>query len=126
MGKLKRMLGGGRRRAGGGGEHETFPVEQRDIDAVQQLLAQGKDLSAPVPVHHTLAFGSSQSAEQAATRLPNRGFDVQVQPASAAGTLVVATRSDRVTAEAMAQVRGHLTRMADRLGGSYQGWSLDG
>jgi hypothetical protein len=125
MGKLRRMLGGGRRRGGGGGQHETFPVEQRDIDAVQQLLAQGKDLSGPVPVHHRIAFGNGAAAEQAASRLPNRGFDVQVQQAAGAGSVVVATRSERVTPESVAQVRGHLTRMAERLGGTYQGWSLD-
>jgi Regulator of ribonuclease activity B len=126
MGKLKRMLGGGRRRGGGGGQQETFPVEQGDIDVVQQLLAQGRDLSGPVPVHHRIAFGSGDAAEQAASRLPNRGFDVQVQQAPGAGTVVVATRSERVTPESVAQVRGHLTRLADRLGGTYQGWSLDG
>ena len=50
-------------------------------------------------------------------------FDVQLT--TPAGTVVVATRSERVTPESVAQVRGHLSRMAERLGGTYQGWSLD-
>jgi hypothetical protein len=124
MGKLKRLLGGGRRKGGGGagGPQERFPVDPRDVQAIEQLRARGVDLSGRLPVRHTLAFPGGQGPNEAATRLPNRGFDVQAQPD---GT-VVATRSELVTPEEIAQVRGHLTRLAERLGGSYQGWSLAG
>ena len=122
MGKLKRLLSGGPRRGSGGGNgpQEAFPIDQADVDAIDQLRAQGKDLARPLVLRHTLRLPTQEAADQVSGRLPNRGFEVQVQPDG----VVVATRSNRVTPEELAQIRGHLTRLAGRLGGSYEGWAL--
>jgi hypothetical protein len=126
--KLRRMFGGGRRRRAMGGEggEQAFPVDERDRSAVEGLKARGIDPSRPQRIRHTLTFANREGADEAAERLRGRGFDVQVESgAGDHGPVLVARQQTVLDLDAIAQIRGRLTRFAGRHGGEYEGWQVD-
>ena len=126
--KLRKMLGGGRRRRAmeGGSGDQTFPVEERDRTTIEGLKAQGVDPGRSQRIRHTLTFATREGADEAAERLRGRGFDVQVEAgAGDHGPTLVARQQTVLDLDAIAQLRGRLTRFAGRHGGEYEGWQVD-
>jgi len=100
------------------------PAEGSLDDQTRRQLAQaGGDLAKPADVVNYLYLPDEPRAQKAGAELRSAGFTVEVRPAATGQKWLTKANRDMVpSAENIAQMRALLERLANQLGGDYDGW----
>jgi hypothetical protein len=99
---------------------------ERDRKTLEALVAAGADLERPLTVDHFVHVGTEPEARNAAADLSEHGFAVVIdEPEDGGPWIVTATRQDRLSPSAVADLRDLMTRCAERHGGDYDGWGAE-
>ncbi len=102
---------------------ETKP--NADQWGLNQLKRLGDDLSLPHTLEFRLSFSTQTGAEQAASGLRTRGFEVAVKSDTQDGEwLCVATKTLIPGLAALQAIHADLAGVASSFGGRYDGWGM--
>jgi hypothetical protein len=94
-----------------------------DESVLIQLKKAGSDLSKPHNIEFFLYFPTQAAAEQAASKIRDAGFHVEVRRAAkGADWLCCATKTMVPDLMALQKIRQDFSSLADSLGGEYDGW----
>ncbi|HJX83783.1 MAG TPA: ribonuclease E inhibitor RraB [Candidatus Angelobacter sp.] len=97
-----------------------------DLDelVLRQLKKAGSDLSKPHGIEFFLYFPTQSVAEQAAARIREQGFVVEVRPAAQSNSewLCFATKTMVPDLSALQKIRRDFTALAASFDGQYDGW----
>jgi hypothetical protein len=96
-----------------------------DLDGLVlvQLRKAGSNLSKPHGIEFFLYFPTQVVAEQAAARIRDTGFEVEVEPAAKGENwLCLATKKMVPDLVVLQKIRGEFNNLAIQLGGDYDGW----
>lgn len=106
---------------------DTAPAAQPHADegAIEEL-AQSSDLKTPRGIRHYLYLPTKKSAQQVASTLQKRDFDIEVERA-AIGKKWLVRASHRVvlSGEYIATTRPFLEELVEPLHGEYDGWEAE-
>jgi Regulator of ribonuclease activity B/FHA domain len=98
-------------------------MSKPDAKILAKLQKAGSDLTRPHPVEFFLYFPSEASARSAAGQIQAGGFEVRVEQAgSGPAWLCKADKLMVPSLRVMTDLRGKFTKLADQLGGEYDGW----
>ena len=90
---------------------------------LDQLRKAGSDLSKPHSVEFYLYLPTQEAAEKAADQIRTNGFDVKVdRAAQGPDWLCLATKSMVPDLTAIETLRAEFDKIAQSLGGEYDGW----
>ena len=94
-----------------------------DQVVVDNLRIRGANIEAPREIEFFLYFPSEATADEAALRLEDRGFDTDVSPPLADNKwLCFATIEMMPDPAALMRLREQFDSLAELLGGEYDGW----
>lgn len=94
-----------------------------DESVLIQLKKAGSDLSKPHKIEFFLYFPSQTAAEQAALRIRDGGFEIDVrQAAKGADWLCFTTRTMIPKLSDLQQIRRDFESLTAVIGGDYDGW----
>lgn len=94
-----------------------------DESVLIQLKKAGSDLSIPHNIEFFLYFPTESVTEQAASRIRNEGFHVNVQRgAKGDAWLCLATKTVVPELLSLQKIRKDFDSLADSLNGEYDGW----
>jgi regulator of RNase E activity RraB len=94
-----------------------------DESVLIQLKKAESDLSRPHKIEFFLYFPSQSVAEQAALRIREAGFQVEVRRAAKGNDwLCFATKTMVPELSALQEIRGEFSSLAASLKGEYDGW----
>ena len=94
-----------------------------DESVLIQLRKAGSDLSKPHNIEFFLYFPTQAVAEQAASRIRDEGFHVEVKRAAKGDDwLCYATKTMVPDLRALQKIRQCFTSLANSLSGEYDGW----
>jgi hypothetical protein len=94
-----------------------------DESVLIQLKKAGSDLSKPHNIEFFLYFPTESVAEQAASRIHDEGFHVNVQRGTKGDAwLCLATKTMVPELLALRKIRKDFGSLADSLNGEYDGW----
>jgi hypothetical protein len=94
-----------------------------DESVLIQLRKAGSDLSKPHNIEFFLYFPTQAVAEQAASRIRDEGFHVEVKRAAKGDDwLCYATKTMVPDLRALQKIRQGFTSLANSLSGEYDGW----
>ena len=94
-----------------------------DESVLIQLKKAGSDLSKPHEIEFFLYFPTQAAAEQAALRIREGGFEVEVkQAAKGADWLCFATKTMIPKLSDLQQIRRDFNSLTAAVGGDYDGW----
>jgi hypothetical protein len=97
--------------------------ELRLQDVAERDKQTTPEKRASEPMKHYLYFPEKPSAEEAAERLRNRGFSVEVRKgADGDNWLALATKAPPKTGDEMDELRVEMEALAAQFGGEYDGW----
>lgn len=89
----------------------------------RQLAQAGGDLTKPTDVVNYLYLPDEPRAQKAGADLRSAGFTVEVRPAARGQNWLTKSNRDMIpSAENIAQMRALFERLANQLGGDYDGW----
>jgi regulator of RNase E activity RraB len=94
-----------------------------DESVLTQLKKAGSDLSKPHNIEFFLYFPTQGVAEQAASKIRDQGFRVEVGRAAKGGTWMChATKTMIPDLPALQKICEDFTSLANSLNGEYDGW----
>lgn len=94
-----------------------------DESVLIQLKKAGSDLSKPHNIEFFLYFPTQAVAEQAASKIRDEGFHVEVEKAAKGDTwLCSATKTMVPQLTSLQKIRRDFGALADSLNGEYDGW----
>jgi regulator of RNase E activity RraB len=96
-----------------------------DMQLLQVLQEQGDRASRPRPVDHALMLPSADAADQAAKTAARLGYaetDRHTREGEPLAVCLQLTKQHNVEPETVGAARGELTKVAEDLGGEYDGW----
>ena len=97
-----------------------------DESVIAQLRSAGSDLSKPHKIEFFFYFPSMAAAEQAASRVRDDGFQVEVsQAAQESNWLCLATKTMVPELSALQKIRSEFESLAASLDGEYDGWETE-
>lgn len=97
-----------------------------DEQVLTQLKKAGSDLSKPHNIELFLYFPSKETANKAATTIKENGFDVEVYLAAEGDQWVCFTTKTIVPdLQAIQKISASFNKLADSLGGKYDGWGTE-
>jgi regulator of RNase E activity RraB len=103
-----------------------FRKADLDESVLVQLRTAGSDMAKPHKIEFFLYFDSMGAAEQAASRVRDDGFHVQVsQEAQGDDWLCLATKRLVPELSALQKIRSDFESLAASLDGQYDGWGTE-
>lgn len=98
------------------------PPQAEDLEQLKELELRGSRVKLPHPVRAFLHFEEEAVARSAGDLLEADGFRCQVRSSSGGGWTVTAISQLVPTPGAITHLRERMQELAERLGGSYEGW----
>lgn len=97
---------------------EAFDAARADSAVLAEAQQRGVDLDAPLLLrHHLVGLPDEAAVARAAELLGQDGYVLRTK-----GGLVLASRTQRLTALSASQERSRMAGLAQRLGGDVRGW----
>jgi hypothetical protein len=98
--------------------------ELLDIRVIQVLQEHGDPLTPKRDVHHRMYFEDHGAAKSLGDELKREGFSVEItsEPGYSRPIVLLASRDDAVTRDAITPITIDLLRRAHACGGFYDGW----
>jgi hypothetical protein len=108
------------------GAEQTANEADVDQQVLDQLREAGSDLSKPHPLEFYLYFPTEESAHQAAERIVDDGFSVEVKRAAQrADWLCYVTKRMAPKRTEIAAIGQRFRALAREFGGEYDGWETE-
>ena len=110
-----------------GRKKEQLTLDEMDMMVLQVMQSHGADLERPHLVQHWIYVDSQEAAERGAAELRTIGYSATVEPVEGdSKTWKILSSCDLVLSPAVVrQMRANQTRIAESVGGEYDGWEAD-
>jgi len=97
-----------------------------DEQVIVQLQKAGSNLSLPHKIEFFLYFPTQQAAEESASKVVSKGFQVEVKNAATGSEwLCLATKKMIPSLQNLQEIRVYFDKLTASLGGNYDGWGTE-